>query len=159
MIEVAVADDDVFDLLRIQAGLFHSGYQNLFGLFRRVQRINDNNPLAGGDGPRTDVVETDVIEVVENLRRLESLPWNRRLSCFLTQHCRPLRASRRTQVPCFGQKIGLRDRHRFRDVRLRLLGFLPLLLRQAGWLLPALLGNEVHLKRRATTCGDKKCRQ
>ena len=156
MVEVAVADDDIFDLLRIQAGLLHSRFQNLLGLVRRVQGINDNDALAGCKRPCTDVVETDVVEIVKNLRRLESLPWNRRQSFLLSQHRRSLRAPRGAQVRCVLQKIGLRYRHRGRNVGLSLLGFRPLLLRQVGGLLPALLGSE-DLKGRASACSDKKC--
>src|SRR5438552_18460561 len=101
MVKVPVTYDYIFDLLRIESSLFHAGNQNLFGVSRGIQGINYNNALACGERPCTDVVEPDKIKVVENLRRLESLPWGRRQSCRLPQYCRPLRAARRTKVRCF----------------------------------------------------------
>src|SRR5215470_4041593 len=86
VVEVAVTDDDVFDLLRIESGLLHSGDQNLFGVFRRIQGVDDNDALTRCERPGTDVVEADVIKIVEDLRRLERLPRDRRQTCVLPQH-------------------------------------------------------------------------
>src|SRR5262245_58046512 len=93
MIEVTVADDDVFDLLRIEARLFHSRYQNLFRFVRCIQRINDDYSLARCKRPGADVVEPDVVEIVKDPRRFESLAWNRRQSCLLTENGWSLRAA------------------------------------------------------------------
>src|SRR5262249_18238000 len=150
VVEVAVADDDVFDLLRIESGLLHSGDQNLFGVFRRIQGVDDNDALTRCERPGTDVVEADVIKIVEDLRRLERLPGDRRQTRFLPQHGWPLRSARGAQVPEFVHKIRLGKCHGLCDVLLRFLRFLELLLGQASWRLPA-LGNKSGSKQGGIT--------
>src|SRR5439155_1499837 len=46
MVEMAVADDDVLNLLRIQTRFLHSWYEDLFAFFRRVQGVNNNDSPA-----------------------------------------------------------------------------------------------------------------
>src|SRR5262249_37599438 len=151
----AMADDDVLDLLGVETGLFHPRYQNLFGFFRRIQRVNNNDAFACCQCPCTNIVKTDVVEVVETLRWFKSLAWHRRQTCILTQDGRPLRTPRGAQGRRFRQQIRFRYLHCCGNVRLRLLGFQPLLLRKTWWLLPALLRYERGVKNRYARC-DKK---
>src|SRR5207247_6610393 len=76
MVEMAVADDDVLNLLRIQTRFLHSWYEDLFAFFRRVQGVNNNDSPARSERLRPDSVDPDVIEIVKNSCRLELLTRN-----------------------------------------------------------------------------------
>src|SRR5438093_7926335 len=104
MVEMAVADDDVLDLLRIQTSFLHSWYEDLFAFFRCVQGVNDDDSLARRERPRADSVEADIVEIVKNSRRLECLARNRRQPRFLSKHGGPLRTAGRAQVCRFLQQ-------------------------------------------------------
>src|SRR5262249_31272812 len=123
MVEMAVADDDVLNLLRIQTSFLHSWYEDLFAFFRCVQGVDDNDSLARRERPRADSVEADVVEIVKNSCRLERLARNRRKPRFLAKHGGPLRAAGRAPVCGFLEKIRLLDRHSPRNTPLDPLPF------------------------------------
>src|SRR6187549_1428235 len=68
MIAVAVADQHVFDVRRVEADLLHAGDD--FVLDRIVeQRVDDDDAGGGGDGPRRELRLAEPVEVVEDPHR------------------------------------------------------------------------------------------
>src|SRR5436190_15143826 len=69
MIAVTVADDGVLDVLRPESDLFQA-FGDLVVDRIIVQRIQNDDAVRRGDGPRRHIFHPDEIEVVEDLHRL-----------------------------------------------------------------------------------------
>jgi len=66
MIGVRVADDDVLDRGRIETQLLQAADDFFFGVISE-QRVDEDDALAGGQGPRRVDLGAYEIEVVEHL--------------------------------------------------------------------------------------------
>src|SRR5439155_2286898 len=125
-------DDDHLHVRRIQTGLLQRGLDDLFGFLHRVERVDEDDALAGRNRPCADRVETEVIEVVENLDDIDLPLRLGRQARVLAQHRGALRAQRTAGLleARLQLRVVARDRLRLRDERLRLFRVLVLLV---GW--------------------------
>ena len=123
MVAVAVADDHVLDLGRVEADLLQS-FRDLIVDGVVEERVDDDDPLGCGDGPGRELRHAEEVEVVEDFHRLgvprllRRRSRRRRRRCAArrtgaasarpTRHCR---AQRREQhaVILFRRSLGRRD--------------------------------------------------
>ena len=110
MVEVAVADDDVLHVCRLETDLHERRLDDLLRFVNGVERVDQDDALIGRDRPCADRVEAEVVEVVE---QLDDVDLSLRLGSktgVLAQHRRPLRTEHRA---------------RFVETRQRALALLP----------------------------------
>ena len=98
VIEVAVADDDVFHVRRVEAGLLQRGLDDLLRLVNGVQRIDQDDALIRRDGPRADRGEAEEIEVVEQLDDVDLALRLGRKAGVLSEHRGTLGAEHRARL-------------------------------------------------------------
>ena len=156
VVVVPVADDQIFDLGRVEPHLFQSTHQHVATLVGVVKRIEDDDAVARWNGPRADVAETEVVQVLEHANRLEQPIRFGRKARRLSRQRWALRSRRCAERLCVGDEIVSRNLHCSRDVLLRLLGRRELLrrrkliaLRAASATAAALAALRLHQARRA----------
>ena len=69
MVAVEVGQDDQLDPARIEAKGLHARHDDLFDVVDTVEGVDQDEPIRGFHHPGPDVGATDVIQVVEELRR------------------------------------------------------------------------------------------
>ena len=122
MVVMPVADDQIFDLRRVEPHLLQSTHQHVATLVGVVKRVEDDDAVARWNGPRADVAETEVVQILEHANRLEQPIRFGRKARRLSRQRWALRSGRCAERLCVGDEIVSRNLHRSRDVLLRLLG-------------------------------------
>ena len=129
MIGVPVPDDDHLHVRRVEPDLLQRRLDDFFGFLHRVERVDQDDALAGRNRPRANRVEAEVIEVVENLDRVDLPQRLGRQAGVLAQHSRTLRAQRTARLleTALQLRVVAGNRLRLREERLRLFRVLVLI--------------------------------